>query len=79
MKKKSTIFALIAVICIAVAMYFMYKETRDNYDYSDDQEPEEDPEEMIEEEPEEKPAGKETKLQDTVNEANNERETIKSE
>jgi hypothetical protein len=32
MKKKSTLFALIAVACIAVALFFMYKETREAYD-----------------------------------------------
>lgn len=42
MKKKSTLFALIAVACIAVALFFMYKETRATYDLEyDDQEPEE--------------------------------------
>lgn len=40
MKKKSTLFALIAVVCIAVALYFMYRETRDSYDLGEiDQEP----------------------------------------
>lgn len=32
MKKKSTILALIGVICFALALYFMYKETRDEYE-----------------------------------------------
>lgn len=40
MRKKSTIFALIGVLCVAVAMYFMYKETRDTYDIYIDDEPE---------------------------------------
>lgn len=41
MKKKSTLFALIAVACIAVALYFMYRETRDSYDLGEiDPEPE---------------------------------------
>lgn len=47
MKKKSTLFALIAVVCIAVALYFMYRETRDNYDLGEidqDPDPEVDPE-----------------------------------
>lgn len=40
MKKKSVIFALIGVLCVAVALYFMYKETRDTYDiYIDEPEP----------------------------------------
>jgi len=46
MKKKSTLFALIAVVCIAVALYFMYRETRDSYDLGEidpDPEPEADP------------------------------------
>ncbi len=42
MKKKSTLFALIAVACIAVALFFMYKETREAYDLGDyESEPEE--------------------------------------
>lgn len=47
MKKKSTLFALIAVACIAVALYFMYRETRDSYDLGEidpEPEPAEDPE-----------------------------------
>jgi hypothetical protein len=40
MRKKSTIFAIIGVLCVAVAMYFMYKETRDTYDVFIDDEPE---------------------------------------
>jgi len=44
MKKKSTIFALIGVICVVVAMYFVYKETRDTYDIYIDEEPEPDEE-----------------------------------
>lgn len=49
MRKKSTIFAIIGVLCVAVAMYFMYKETRDTYDVFIDDEPE--PETDIEAEP----------------------------
>lgn len=51
MKKKSTIFALIGVLCVAVAMYFMYKETRDTYDIFIDDEPEPDNEPEPENEP----------------------------
>lgn len=41
MKKKSTLFALIAVACIAVALYFMYRETRETFDVGyDETEPE---------------------------------------
>jgi len=35
LKKKSTIFALIGVLCLAAAMYFIYRETRANYDLGD--------------------------------------------
>lgn len=47
MKKKSTLFALIAVVCIAVSLYFMYRETRDTFDIGleeTDPEPEAEPE-----------------------------------
>lgn len=47
MKKKSTLFALIAVACIAVALYFMYRETRETFDLGFDEnepEPEAEPE-----------------------------------
>lgn len=35
LKKKSTIFALIGVLCFAAAMYFIYAETRANFDFGD--------------------------------------------
>lgn len=53
MKKKSTLFALIAVACIAVALYFMYRETKETYDVGYD-EPEETPEDQPEDAPEAK-------------------------
>lgn len=53
MKKKSTLFALIAVACIAVALYFMYRETKETYDVGYD-EPEESPEDQPEDAPEAK-------------------------
>lgn len=31
MKKKSTIFAFVAVLCIAAALYFMQRETKELY------------------------------------------------
>lgn len=49
MKKKSTLFALVAVACIAVALYFMYRETRETFDVGYD---ETEPEPDIEPEPE---------------------------
>lgn len=49
MKKKSTLFALIAVACIAVALYFMYRETRETFDVGYD---ETEPEQEVEPEPE---------------------------
>jgi hypothetical protein len=61
MKKKSTIFALIAVICVAAALYFMYKETRATYDISIEEEPEE-------EEPEEEEAEPIKKVNDDIKE-----------
>lgn len=48
MKKKSTLFALIAVACIAVALYFMYRETKETYDVGFD-EPEDAPEDTPDE------------------------------
>jgi len=46
LKKKSTIFALIGLLCFVAAMYFIYAETKSNYDVegfdedSDEPEPE---------------------------------------
>lgn len=54
MKKKSTLFALVAVACIVIALFFMYKETRETYDLGDF---EEEPEEYLEE-PEPEPVKK---------------------
>jgi hypothetical protein len=61
LKKKSLIFALIGVVMFAVAMYFTYRETRDNYDLGDfdDQPEEQEPE--PEQEPERVARGIKTK------------------
>lgn len=47
MKKKSTIFAFVAVLCIAAALYFMQRETKDLYTDGDDL--------LIDEEPDPEP------------------------
>jgi len=49
LKKKSTIFALIGVLCFAAAMYFIYSETRANFDFGDFDETEPEEEEEISE------------------------------
>jgi len=46
LKKKSTIFALVGVLMFAVALYFMYRETKEAYEIGDSEEqpePEEQP------------------------------------
>ena len=70
MKKKSTLFALIAVACIAIALFFMYKETRETYDLGDF---DEEPEQEEREEPEPEPV-KKTDLKQSKN-ADNDSET----
>lgn len=45
LKKKSAIFALIAVLMFAAAMYFMYRETKETYDFGDFEEDETEAEE----------------------------------
>ena len=55
LKKKSAIFALIAVLMFAAAMFFMWKETKETYDNGDfenDTEPEPEETEYYEPEPE---------------------------
>lgn len=64
LKKKSAIFALIAVLMFALAMYFTYRETKETYDFGDF-ETEEEPEEDTEtEEPEPEPV--QTTIKSTV-------------
>ena len=60
MKKKSTIFALIAVVCVALALYFMYKETRATYDVTVDED-----EQILDEEEEVPETGSETAKTET--------------
>lgn len=64
MKKKSTLFALVAVACIVIALFFMYKETREAFDLGDfEGEPEEEQEER-EPEPIKKPEVKQPETTD---------------
>jgi len=64
LKKKSTILTLIGFVCILAAMFFLYRETRENFDFGDfdETEPEEEEEEEISEpvKPVVKPAADET-------------------
>lgn len=47
LKKKSTIFALVGVLMFVVALYFMYRETKETYDVGDFEQPEPDEPEPV--------------------------------
>ena len=65
MRKKSTIFALVAVLCIAAALYFMQRETKEMYSDGDDLLIDEEPDTEPEAEPKPRRARKEQVKQPT--------------
>ena len=65
MKKKSTIFAIVAILCFLAALYFMYKETKDSAaDFDQEADQDTDPE------PEKKPAKNKKKTETLAPETN---------